>query len=439
MKNKFLFGVSSSAFQIEGDGPHSGKGESVWDRYCTIPGKIHQGENANVSCDHYHRYQEDITLMKELGVNAYRFSISWSRILPEGIGKVNQKGVEFYQNLISLLFANNIEPVITLYHWDLPQALEDIDGLLNPRFPEWFLEYTKVVLSFLDPRITKIITFNEPINVVHSSYYSGFFAPGRKVGEENTMRIIYHMQLAHGYASHHIRKMIPNAEVSLAISTFEEYPFEDTKECYEAARKRFFTKPLIGESLDAYLDPIYLGTYPKHCYERFPNVMKDITAEDMKYIAKSANVISYNNYSGYPIDQDGQEVPQTAPFYCMTGKPFNPKGIEYGIRFLTERYQLPVYISENGMACDDQVSEDNRVHDHHRVKLIEENIKVIDSMIDQGFDIRGYFVWSFTDNFEWLSGYSLRFGIVYIDYQTQQRIKKDSFAKYKEIIKTHQK
>ena len=333
------------------------------------------------------------------------------------------------------LIKNDIEPVITLYHWDLPQKLDDMGGFLNKDFYLWFLEYTKTVVNFLGNRAKIFITFNEPINAINSSYFSGVFAPGKKLKEEEIFQCICNMHKAHNFSAKYIREKINDSKVSIAISTFEEYPVDDTKICYEVVRKRFFTRELVGESLDAYLDPIYLGVYPDYCYEKFPEIMKNIDLKELREMSKYTNAISYNNYSGYPIDRKGKNVKYEAPFYSALGQPYNPKGFEYGIRYLTERYQgIPLYITENGIGLNDSISEDGKIHDKNRCQLLLEINEVLLKLISDGIDIRGYFVWSIMDNFEWTSGYKYRFGLVYVDYRTLKRIKKDSFLTYKTII-----
>lgn len=438
MKEKFLFGVSSSATQIEGDYPNSGKTMSIWDTFCDVPGNILNGDNVKVACDFIHKYKDDVMLMKELGINSYRFSISWSRIITNGIGKVNKKGITFYSDLIDLLLSNGIEPVITLYHWDLPQELENKGGFLSPDFPKWFLKFTKTVVDFIGDRAKNYITFNEPINAIHNGYYTGFYAPGKKVGEENTFYAMVNMHKAHGLAAKYISENVKDCKVSLAISTFEEYPADDSSECFDAVYNRFFTKMLASESVSAYLDPIYLGKYPEYCYQKFPNIMKKITKKDLDVMHKYTNALSLNNYSGYPFDKDGNEVSRKAMFYSSSGVPFDTKGIEYGIRFLTKRYpKFPIYITENGMANDDILSSDGCVHDENRLTLIKETLDKIFKLIAEGYDIRSYFVWSIFDNFEWLSGYKHRYGLVYIDYKTLNRIKKDSFYGYQKLIEKY--
>ncbi len=434
----FMYGVSTSAFQLEGDDGSQGRGKSVWDSFCERKGIIYQNQDAKVSTDHYNRYQEDVKLMAELGVDAYRFSISWSRLFPDGVGMINPKGVEFYNNLINELLKYNIKPFVTLYHWDLPQMLSDRGGFQNPDFPEWFEEYVSFVVKEYGDRINHYITFNEPINAIHSSYYSGMFAPGYKLNDLQAMKCLHHMLLAHGRAAKVILEKNQSAKIGLAISTFEEYPVEETAECIEATRKRFFEKPCMTESVDVYMDPLYFGKYPERLKSQCPEFFEYITEEDMQLISGKTNIIGYNNYSGYPIDKSGKEVERDIKtVYTDMGNAVDPNGIYWGIKFLCERYQKPLYITENGCANNDWVALDGQCHDANRVEYLKLHLAKVEQLVAEGIEVQGYFVWSFMDNFEWLCGYSKRFGVVHIDYKTLKRTPKDSYYWYKEYLQSN--
>ena len=430
-----MFGVSTSAFQLEGDDGTQGRGKSVWDTFCEKDGVIYQGQDAKVSTDHYNRYQEDVKLMADLGIDSYRFSISWSRLFPDGIGKINPQGVEFYDNLINELLRYNIKPFVTLYHWDLPQALSDLGGFQSPDFPKWFEEYATFVVDKYGDRIEHWITFNEPINAIHASYYAGVFAPGYKLSDLQAMQCLHHMLLAHGRAAQVILAKNPNAKIGLAMSTFEEYPIEESAECIEATRKRFFEKACMTESLDVYLDPLYFGKYPERIKTQCPAFWEYVTDEDLQLIAGKTNIIGYNNYGGHPIDCNGKEVQRkVGAHYSDIGVPIEPKGIYWGIRFLTERYQKPLYITENGYANNDWLSIDGKCGDFNRVEYLKLHISQVEKLIQEGIDVKGYFVWSFLDNFEWLCGYSKRFGLVYVDYETLERTPKDSYYWFQDYL-----
>lgn len=437
MKKDFMYGASTSAFQIEGDDGNQGRGLSVWDSFCERKGTVFQNENAKVAADHYNRLQEDLDLLAGLNVNAYRFSVSWPRLLPDGTGKVNEKGADFYDRLIDGLLKRGITPFLTMYHWDLPQSLSDKGGLMNDDFPKWFEEYAALLVKKYGDRVKYYITFNEPVNVVHSSYYSGVFAPGYRLNEWQTMQCIHRMLLAHGRARNVFRS-VSGFKTGMAMSTFEEYPACDSPRCIEAARENFFKKELASESIDAYLDPVYTGKYPDRLYVKFPALNEKKFAEDLKTIKGKDDILCFNNYSGTPVDESGKQVPYGAgaPMNAMGGV-VDTNGLYWGCKFLIERYKAPLFVTENGVACNDIVATDGKVHDLNRVDFIERHLAVVRRLIDEKADIRGYFVWSFLDNFEWLFGYSKRFGLVYVDYKTLKRIPKESYYRYSEYIRAN--
>ncbi len=439
MSKPFLYGVSTSAFQIEGDDGTQGRGISVWDTFCKREGVIYQGHDGVRAAGHYDNMEKDVRLMAQMNAQAYRFSTAWPRLLPDGVGKINQKGVDFYDRLIDELLKENIVPYLTMYHWDLPQTLSDKGGLQSEDFPKWFAEYAHLLVDKYGDRVNKFITFNEPINAVNSSYHSGVFAPALRLSEEKTMLCLHNMLLAHGEAGR-ILHTVKDAEVTIAVSTFEEYPATLDEETIEGARKRFFEQPVEPTSIDTLLDPVYFGKYPDRIYEKFPILGESRYVEDMKKIQGQANVIGYNNYSGYPVDKNGNAAPrkEPAPMTDM-GNFVDPNGMYWGIKFLVDRYQKPVVITENGMACADTVSADGRVHDTARVDFLKKHTATMKKLIAEGVDIRGYFIWSFLDNFEWLFGYSKRFGTVFVDFDTLERIPKDSYYWYAKFIEEESK
>lgn len=430
----FLWGVSTAAFQIEGDDGKQGRGKSVWDSYCEREGVIENGDNAKITCNHYEKYREDIALMADLGINSYRFSTSWSRIFPEGIGKSNPKGVDFYDKLIDGLLEKNIQPFLTLYHWDLPQALSDRGGFQNPDFPSWFAEYADFIASRYGDRVKSYCTFNEPINAISSSYYAGVFAPGYRLNEEQALWCMHHMHLAHVRAGKILREK--NAHVGVAMSTFEEYPAVLTDRCIDVAKAQFFKRDCALESIDAYMDPIYLGYYPKWVLARFPDFAEKtaLTREELKDVVST--YVGYNTYSGRPILENGQEMQRPLGVAkSVLGSILDSNGLYWGTKFLTERYKLPLYVLENGIACADWVEKDGGVHDTGRIDFLRQSLEVIERLRKEQVDIRGYFVWSLLDNFEWLRGYSCRFGLIHTDYESLKRTPKDSYYFYRDYIK----
>lgn len=436
--SKFLYGVSTAAFQIEGDDGTQGRGKSVWDCYCEKPDVIKNQDNAKVTANHYEHYQTDVDLMADMGLNAYRFSTSWSRIFPEGTGAINQKGVDFYDRLIDCMLEKGIEPFLTLYHWDLPQALSDRGGFQNPDFPNWFAEYTDFIAKHYGDRVKKYCTFNEPINTIRSSYHMGVFAPGHRLNKEQALWCMHHMHVAHARAGAILHHEIKDASVGVAMSTFEDYPAVLTEKCIEVARKSFFEREDVTETIDAYMDPIHLGYYPQRVLQQYPNFAEKShkTREELKTIV--ADYVGFNTYSGSPILENGQ--PQQRPLgvpVSTLGSILDTNGLYWGTKFLTERYKQPLYVLENGIACADWVSEDGYVHDAGRVDYLRQTLAVIEKLRKEEVDIRGYFVWSLLDNFEWLMGYSCRFGLVYTDYETLKRTPKDSYYFYRDYIKNH--
>lgn len=432
----FFYGVSTSAFQIEGDNGKQGRGKSVWDEYCRREDTIFMGQDARISTDHYNKYRDDVALMRELGINAYRFSISWPRIFPGGIGKVNVKGADFYDSLIDELLKYGIEPMLTLYHWDLPEALSQRGGFFSPEFPKWFEEYSFFIVKRYGKRVKWFIPFNEPINAVHSSYHSGMFAPGHRLNEYQTLLCMRNMILAHMKSAKLIADEVKGAEVGTAMSTFEEYPAVSSRVCIETTKKLFFEKEKFSESVDVYLDPLYLGRYPERVFERYPEFADVAADDDIESYSGYTTFVGANNYSGTPIGEDGKtELRENGFPMNSMGSAVDHNGLYWECKFLAERYNRPIVITENGMACDDIVSLDGKVHDSARVDYLARSLNVVERLREEGVDLRGYFIWSFMDNFEWLAGYSKRFGIVYTDYRTLERIPKDSYYFVKEYLK----
>ena len=434
MDRKFLYGVSTSAFQIEGDDGTQGRSESVWDTFCEKKGLILNGDNGKISADHYNNLEKDLDLLSELGVNSYRFSVSWPRVLPDGTGKVNRKGLDFYARLIDGLLKRGISPFCTFYHWDLPEKLCEKGGLKNPDFSDWFAEYAYVLIKNFGDRINDYITFNEPINCVHSSYYSGTYAPGERLNDFQILKCVHNLVKAHGKAAKIIDENVKDYRVGVAVSTFEQYPVHESEKCVESVKKAFFEREIPSESVDVYSDAIYLGDYPERVYEKFPQFSDYVDKSELKAYSKYTNVLCYNNYSGYPTDENGKAVTELfAKELTDMGSPIDPNGLYWGCKFLTERYKMPIIISENGVAAKDTVSSDGKVHDELRKAFFEKELKIKDKIAAE-MDLKGYFVWSFLDNFEWLFGYSKRFGLVYVDFKTGKRIPKDSFYWIKNYI-----
>lgn len=446
----FVWGVATSSYQIEGAAYEDGKGLSIWDVYCTQPGRVYEGHNGDVACDHYHRYKEDVKMMKEMGIKAYRFSISWPRVLPNGIGEVNELGLAFYDNLVDELIEAGIEPYVTLFHWDLPYELHKKGGWMNPDSPMWFAEYTKVIVERLSDRVKYFMTFNEPQCFVGLGYSQGLHAPGLKQSIRDTLEMAHHILLAHGHSVKTIRKYAKGeVKVGFAPTASMNYPASDSKEDIEAAKRSLFEMPReIREewawNITWWNDPIFFGHYPEDGLELFKDYLPEIKEGDMEIISQPLDFLGQNVYNGREIKagENGEIIYLTreagSPKTALNW-PITPKSLYWGPKFLYERYKKPIYITENGLSCHDVVSLDGKVHDPNRIDFLQRYLREFKRAGEDGVEVAGYFQWSLMDNFEWHSGYGERFGIVYVDYATGERIIKDSGYWYKSVIEANGK
>ena len=445
-RDDFVWGVASSAYQVEGRDPEDGCGKNIWDTFAE-EGRILDGKDAYTACDHMHRYKEDYKLMKLLGIKAYRFSMSWARILPEGTGKVNEKAIAMYRDMILSMKENGIEPYITMYHWEFPQALQDKGGWLNEDVIQWFGEYAKVVAENFSDICEYFITLNEPECFVGLGHLSGVHAPGLKLPYKDVFKIAHNALRAHGQAVINLRKYASRPiKVGYAPTCGMAYPATDSPEDIEAARKTLFGfhQPMDNWTWNVawFNDPVFLGKYPEEGLKKFAEYLPEITDEDMKLISQSLDFMGQNIYNGYMMRQGEDGEPEyvdreAGAAKTAAGWPVTPECFYYGVKFLYERYHLPLYITENGMSCHDDVSLDGRVHDPNRQNFLDLYISALQRANDDGADVRGYFLWTFLDNFEWDKGYTERFGIVYVDFKTQKRIVKDSAFWYQKIIESN--
>lgn len=444
-KKDFVWGAATAATQIEGAYNEDGKGQTIWDVF------PHETENfmsvnddAKVACDHYHRYKQDVQLMKKLGINAYRFSVSWARIIPDGVGEVNPKGIEFYNNLIDELIANGIEPYVTLFHWDLPYALYDNgNGWLDRNIADAFANYAKVVADNFADRVHNFITINEPQCIINNV---GGVDPSRQYTVKEQLTIVHNILLAHGKMAQVLHNY-PNVKVGYAPCISSLLPKTDSNEDVECARKALFDISHNSTwNVVLWSDPVVFGKYPDKYYEVFSqDEQADILQGDMEIIGKSIDFYCQNIYTstGF-IASDGkggsvtEEYSADVPVTAMDW-PITPKALYYIPKFLYERYKLPFFITENGTACDDKLTIFGKVHDKQRVDYLNDYIKEYQRAIADGIDGRGYFCWSLLDNFEWKFGYTKRFGLLYTDYATQKRYPKDSYKFYRKVIKTNGK
>ncbi|MCQ2522365.1 MAG: GH1 family beta-glucosidase [Lachnospiraceae bacterium] len=445
-RDDFAWGVASSAYQIEGTDPEDGRGKCIWDTFCE-EGKIRDKQNAIISADHMHRYKEDYKLMRLLGVKAYRFSLNWSRILPEGVGRINEKGIALYRDMIQEMLHNGITPYITMFHWELPQALQDQGGWLNPKSVEWFGEYAKVVAENFADLSDYFITLNEPECFVGLGNLVGCHAPGYKLPHKDVFTIAHHALMAHGQAVINLRKYAgKKIQIGYAPTCSVACPSTNDPADIEAARQFYlgFYHPLENCTWNVswFSDPVFLGEYPQEGLEKFKDFLPEIKPGDMELIHQPIDFMGQNIYNGYPIrmGEDGKPVgiSHVDGFPVTAAKwPVTPECLYWGVKFLYEKYKMPLYITENGCSCADVVSEDGCVHDPERIHFLDRYLSALQKASDEGVDIRGYFLWTFLDNFEWEKGYSERFGIVHVDFTTQRRTAKDSAFWYKKTMESN--
>ena len=441
----FLWGAATASYQIEGAVDEGGRGTSIWDTFSHTEGKTLNGENGDVAVDHYNRYAEDVAILADLGVNSYRFSIAWARILPEGTGAVNQEGVDFYRRLCKELQAAGITPVATLYHWDLPQELQDRGGWLNRDSVDWFAGYAGAVYQSLGDMIPHIATFNEPWCTAFLGHSAGEHAPGMRDAGASFVAA-HHLMLAHHAAVGEMRSMDAAGQTSLGIvlNVIPALPVSDSVEDREAA-----------DSVDAvhnqlFLDAVFRGTYPEKIlgyHEKF-GVADRIDPGELLAAVQPIDVLGVNYYNinhiehregfpGMPAWPGAEEAVIVTPPGELTemGWGVEPEGLTHTLRRVHDEYgPIPMMVTENGAAYPDVVEGDGSIHDVKRTEYIESHIQAVFDAIDQGVDMVGYFVWSLLDNFEWARGYSKRFGIVRVDYDTMERTVKDSGRWYQEFL-----
>ena len=447
-RDDFVWGVASSAYQIEGKEAGDGSGRMIWDAFIE-EGRIADRKNAEVTCDHMHRYPGDFKLMRLLSIKAYRFSVNWSRIIPEGTGRVNEKAITLYRNMIASMKENGITPYLTMYHWEFPQALQDRGGWLNEESIQWFGEYAKVIAENFSDICEYFITLNEPECFVGLGHLSGVHTPGKKMEYKETFQIAHNVLRAHGQAVINLRKYAKRpVKIGYAATCSMAYPESNKPEDIEAARKVLFCfyNPISNWTWNVawFNDPVFLGKYPEVGLEQFKEYLPEITEEDMKLIAQPLDFMGQNIYNGYIIRAGADGEPEFVPLpdgspKTAAGWPVNPECLYWDIKFIYERYKLPIYITENGMSCHDIVSADGQVHDPNRITFLDRYLSALQCAADEGVDIRGYFLWTFLDNFEWEKGFSERFGIVHVDFATQKRTAKDSAFWYQKVMESNGK
>ncbi|NLZ45275.1 MAG: beta-glucosidase [Clostridiales bacterium] len=439
----FIWGAAAAAYQIEGAYNEDGKGLNIWDIYSKDPGRIAHGENGDIACDHYHRFKEDIKLMKEIGIKHYRLSLNWTRIIPDGTGEVNQKGVDFYNQLLDTLIENEIEPMVTLFHWDYPYELHCKGGWLSREASDWFENYAKTCTELFSDKVKYWMTINEPQVFVGLGYYSGLHAPFYKLCKTDLMRMTHNILLSHGKAVRAIRKYAKQPPIiGFAPTGPCVTPENETKDSIEIARQQSFEFSENGYvfSNSWWGDPIVFGKYNDKAFELFGDSLKPLIKDgDMEIISAPIDFYGANIYSsssvgitnGYPSNEY-IGCPRTAVEWVVTDD-----ALYWATKFLNERYKLPILITENGMACHDWVHLDGKVHDPNRIDYTARYLKGLKRATSENIDVMGYLYWSILDNFEWNSGYDKRFGLIYVDYQTQKRTIKDSGYWFGNVIKNN--
>ncbi len=430
----FLWGAATAAYQIEGAAYEDGRGESIWDRFSHTPGKTANGDTGDVACDHYHLWRDDIGLMKELNLQAYRFSIAWPRILPQGRGRPNDAGLDFYDQLVDGLLEAGITPWVTLYHWDLPQVLEDEGGWTSRATAEAFAEYTRVVTSRLGDRVKHWITLNEPWCSAFLGYRIGHHAPGHTSTKE-ALQATHTLLLAHGMAVPIIRENSPDAQVGIVLNPAQIYPDTQSEEDRAAAHRfdGFFNR--------WFLDPLYGRGYPQDIAELYGAEGPRTLPQDFEVIAAPTDFLGVNYYNPTFVRHSPEDEPYHIASVRREGEYTEMDWLVYpqGLYDLLQRLHRDyptglLYVTENGAAYPDEPPRDGRVIDTQRLSYYAGHLDACARAIADGAPLRGYFAWSLMDNFEWAFGYTRRFGIVYVDYATQQRTIKDSGRWYSQVI-----
>jgi beta-glucosidase len=421
-----------SAYQVEGAIDADGRGESIWDRFCATPGKVVNGDTGQVACDSYHRYREDVALVQELGLDAFRFSVAWPRVVPRGTGAVNAAGLDFYDRLVDELLAAGIEPFVTLYHWDLPQQLEERGGWPVRETAAAFAEYVDVVSERLGDRVSHWITQCEPWVVAWLGYGLGEHAPGRR-SEADALAAAHHVLLGHGLAAEVLRSRRADAEVGITIDLVAFHPLTGSPDDAAAVVRS------DGSRNRWILDPVLRGAYPQDLLELYEPILPPIEDGDLRTIAAPLDFLGVNYYTrsvvrhdpggGPPVTVDDEDAERTE-----MGWEVYPDGLYELLVRLHDEYELPpLYVTENGAAYADR-RDNGAVHDPDRISYVERHLAAIERAIAAGIPVRGYFLWSLLDNFEWAWGYTRRFGIVYVDYETLERVPKASYHWYRDLI-----
>ena len=425
---EFVWGAATSSYQIEGAWNEDGKGESIWDRFSHSPGNVANNDTGDIACDHYHRYPADVALMARIGLQAYRFSTSWPRVLPQGRGAVNPAGLDFYDRLVDSLLAAGLAPFLTLYHWDLPQALQDQGGWLNRDLGAWFADYTRLMVERLGDRVRHWTTFNEPKVVMVDGYRLGIHPPAQR-DPEAALQVAHHLLVAHGLAVQAIRSVRPDLEVGIVLNLSGAEPASPSEADVQAADRAWEQEEAL------FLDPLFQARYPEAVGVDSKRNAPWLQRGDMELISQPLNYVGVNFYARRLVRADGEVKRIEGSEYTEMGWEVHAPSLRTLLHRIHTTYPLPpVYITENGATFPDVVSNDGKIHDVRRQEYLRAHLAQVSLAWGDGVDVRGYFAWSLLDNFEWAHGFSKRFGLVYVDFETQERTLKDSGAWYSRVI-----
>lgn len=430
----FLFGAATAAYQIEGH-KFGGAGPTHWDTFAAAPGNVVRAEDGSLACDHYHRFEEDLDLLQEAGMDAYRFSTSWARVLPEGRGRVNEEGLDYYDRLVDAMLERGLKPFQTLYHWEMPSALADLGGWTNPDVSNWFADFTEVITKRIGDRVHGVATLNEPWCVAFLSHFLGHHAPGLR-DIRATSRAMHHVMKAHGAAMTRLRDLgQANCGIVLNFDKTEAVDGQASSSNAAAVSDAIFNRWFI--------EAITKGSYPSEALEGFEPHMPANWQDDLEEISQPIDWLGVNYYTRHKVKEDAAQVwphvesAEGPGDKTQMGWEIYPDGLSYFLNWLSDNYvgEMPIYVTENGMAWDDKV-ENNSVYDPVRISFVDQHMTATQTAIKNGANVKGFFYWSLLDNYEWAFGYEKRFGIVHVDFETLKRTPKASFHELKSAIKT---
>lgn len=431
----FTWGTATSSYQIEGAAEADGRGISIWDTFSKTKGKVLNADTGSVACDHYNRYKEDCAILKSIGIQSYRFSIAWPRIFPSGRGNVNENGLDFYDRLVDELLRHKIEPTATLYHWDLPQTLEDEGGWRNRSTVAAFEEYSRAIVQKLGDRVKRWFTINEPWCAWWLGHKTGIHAPGAQEDEKTLRNVSHHLLLAHGVAVRAIREEAPaDAKVGIVHNAAVVVPFTEKQEDVDLSKEHF------KKENSWLIQPVMEGSYPADQWEELGNDVPDVKDGDLELISAKTDFFGINIYNAIGVAVAGKGIKGYEAWHPRTDFdwPVTPECLYWAVRHTHDLWDVPeILVTENGCAYPDEIREgEEDVEDFARLQYLRDHLKALHRAVSEGLPVTGYYLWSFLDNFEWAEGYSKRFGMVHVDFETQKRTPKMSSKWYSQVIKS---